>query len=86
MTASPQLMDLIDEMDLLYDKFMTAVGNEVSIDTEFVSDFVADQMDKVKSFLDKSIERGRQIETAERKARRRLLIAAATAKIDVEDV
>ena len=77
MPVSKELLQIIDDMDELYDKFIEKIGTEIDMSAQFVNDIVDDHMDKVKNFLDKSIERTRRIEAAERRAKRRNLISAS---------
>jgi hypothetical protein len=73
----------MDEMDVLYDKFIEKVITEIDMSPQFVTDTVSEQMDKVKNFLDKSIERTRRIEAAERRAKRRAVTIASVTEEDV---
>lgn len=83
MPVSEELLAIMDEMDVLYDKFIEKVSTEIDMSPQFVTDTVSEQMDKVKNFLDKSIERTRRIEAAERRAKRRAVTIASVTEEDV---
>ena len=71
MPASEEILQILDDIDTVHERLLEKIGTEISIDAKFINDIVADHMDKVKIILDKSIERSRRIETAERRVKRR---------------